>query len=154
MAAPPKPSTSTPTPTTCAPPWNCSPWPRTVIVIGEPPFGWKPGIAAAAANVELARYNDRARTTAAACGAGYIDLWEPFHYAAAALGWSITNPTPPADDTSSLWSDGVHLAELGAPRTAVDDHLTSQRTIQQLLTLAPLERTLAPAAYADVLPRR
>ncbi|WP_406230562.1 SGNH/GDSL hydrolase family protein [Nocardia sp. NBC_01009] len=107
-----------------------------VVVIGEPPIGWDPQIDAAAANRELARYNQRAQRAATDADVPFISLWERFIYAGACMGWSVANPAAPALGKDTLWSDGVHLSELGDQlvRDEIEHHLTERRSISRLLT--------------------
>lgn len=110
---------------------------RQVVVIGEPPIGWDPSIDVAAANNDLIEYNRRARRAADDVGAPFIDLWHSFVYTATELGWSPTTPTAPADGTLSVWSDGVHLSDIG-------DELLRQITVDQINTRQIIDNLLAP----------
>lgn len=56
-----------------------------------------------AINAELARYNMAAVQVAAVHGALFLDMWAPFTAAARHL----------TGGPARLWSDGVHLTELG-----------------------------------------
>lgn len=108
---------------------------RTVLVIGEPPIGWDPAIDAVAANEELAAYNNRAHHAAKNEGIGFIDLWKPFCHFGSHLGWGPTTPVEPSDGAAGLWSDGVHLSELGVEvvRQAITEYLTDHRILEDLL---------------------
>ncbi|MFE9424184.1 SGNH/GDSL hydrolase family protein [Kitasatospora sp. NPDC006697] len=103
---------------------------RTTIVMSETPFGplESPGVVAAM-NAELARYNKAARAAAAAHGALFLDVWAPFTAAARHLA--------PADGDNpvGLWSDGVHLTELGDTLLLqqVERLLAEHRIIDRLL---------------------
>ncbi|MGY3677484.1 SGNH/GDSL hydrolase family protein [Streptomyces sp. TE33382] len=113
---------------------------RTTIVMSETPFGplGNPGTVAAM-NAELARYNEAARAAAAAHGALFLDVWAPFTAAARHL-------TPAAgDDPAGLWSDGVHLTELGDTLLLqqVERLLTEHRIIDGLLGPQPPDRGTA-----------
>jgi lysophospholipase L1-like esterase len=82
---------------------------KHVVCLSETPFGWDDDCDVAAMNAELARYNELARRAAHAQDAEYADLWHPMLDAARQLGGG--RPPSPADPT--LWSDGVHLSDLG-----------------------------------------
>ncbi|MEY9956766.1 SGNH/GDSL hydrolase family protein [Streptacidiphilus sp. MAP5-52] len=79
---------------------------RQTVVVSETPFGpvADPGTVAEM-NAELARYNEAAAEAAAVHGALFLDVWGPFTTAARYLG--------PETADAGLWSDGVHLTELG-----------------------------------------
>ncbi|MBF6171050.1 DUF459 domain-containing protein [Nocardia blacklockiae] len=120
---------------------------RRVIVVGEPPMGWEPGIDVAAANTDLHAYNRCARRAADDANAHFIDVWEPVVYAATCLGWQ---PTAPTAGSPSVWSDGVHLSEYGDEllREVIDRHVTDRNLIDDLLTLDRLDRAAATRRYA------
>ncbi|MFI2477839.1 GDSL-type esterase/lipase family protein [Nocardia xishanensis] len=122
---------------------------RRLIVIGEPPIGWDPSIDVPAANTDLIGYNCRARRAAADAGVQFIDIWDTVVYAATCYGWSPTAPTAPAARVPSVWSDGVHLSELGDEllRQTIDQHVTDYRIIDDLLTLERLDRATARRIY-------
>lgn len=81
---------------------------RTTVVMSETPFGLlEDPDTVAAMNAELARYNEAARAAAAAHGALFLNVWDPFTAAARHLA------PADGDDPAGLWSDGVHLTELG-----------------------------------------
>ncbi|GAA3086885.1 hypothetical protein GCM10020000_86990 [Streptomyces olivoverticillatus] len=121
---------------------------RQVIVIGETPFGLaEDPETVAAMNTELARYNEAARTAAAAHGALFLSVWAPFTAAARHL---------PADDvTGGVWSDGVHLTELGDTilLQQAEHLLTEHRIIEALLDYPLLERDQALAVYGPLFAR-
>ncbi|MGC4916297.1 SGNH/GDSL hydrolase family protein [Streptomyces albogriseolus] len=76
---------------------------RRIIVVSETPFGPIENPATVTAmNAELARYNEVAHAAAAAHGTLFLDVWAPFTAVARLIG-----------DPAALWSDGVHLTELG-----------------------------------------
>ncbi|WP_327378905.1 GDSL-type esterase/lipase family protein (plasmid) [Streptomyces sp. NBC_01216] len=107
---------------------------RTTIVMSEAPFGpvESPGTVAAM-NAELARYNEAARAAAATNGALFLDVWAPFTAAARHL-------TPAdGDDPAGLWSDGVHLTELGDTLLLqqAERLLAEHRIIDRLLISRP-----------------
>ncbi|MCX4094562.1 GDSL-type esterase/lipase family protein [Nocardia sp. alder85J] len=114
---------------------------RRVICIGEPPFGWEPGIDTAAANTVLTRYNTTAAELAARAGAEFIDVWSAFTRTAQLLStWSPTAPAEPAG--ASPWSDGVHLSDIGDElmRELVGASVTDAKLIENLTTRERLER--------------
>ncbi|WP_280299435.1 GDSL-type esterase/lipase family protein [Nocardia abscessus] len=123
---------------------------RRVIVIGEPPMGWEPAIDVPAANTDLADYNRRAQRAAADAGADFIDIWAPVLYTATSFGWSPTAPAAPVTGAPSVWSDGVHLSELGDEllRQLVTQHVTEHRLLDGLLTLDRLDRDTAARLYS------
>ncbi|MFJ4651095.1 GDSL-type esterase/lipase family protein [Nocardia sp. NPDC088792] len=108
---------------------------RQILVIGEPPIGWDPAIDVPAANTMLAAYNHRAREVAARNGAGFVDLWTPFHDTARCWGWDPSAPSPVPPSARSLWSDGIHLSELGVElvRDTITRYLLEHRTVEALL---------------------
>jgi len=99
---------------------------RRIIVVSETPFGpMEPPTTVDEMNAELARYNEAARNAASTHGALFLDVWTPF--TAAARHLASVNTT---DAAISLWSDGVHLTELGdtvllqqAERMLADHHV-------------------------------
>lgn len=136
---------------------------RRVICIGETPFGWdNTGLDIDAMNSELARYNNLAARAAADAGAQFLDVWPAFTTTAQALaGWS---PATRPDET--LWSDGVHLSELGDALMLrlVEQRLRDTDLIPALTRYDLYERTEARSTYhhlftdsdshADVVPAR
>jgi acetyltransferase-like isoleucine patch superfamily enzyme len=124
---------------------------RQIIVVSETPFG---PIAAPATvgemNGELARYNEAAAKTAADHGALFLDVWPPFTAAARHLA-----PTAAEDDPVSLWSDGVHLTELGDTvlLQQAERILAEHRIIETLLDYPLLKRDAALAAYGPLFTR-
>ncbi|MFD3959633.1 MULTISPECIES: GDSL-type esterase/lipase family protein [Streptomyces] len=123
---------------------------RTIIVVSETPFGpvEDPGTVTEM-NLELARYNDAARAAAAAHGALFLDVWTPFTAAARHLA--------PADGEGlgGLWSDGVHLSELGDTvlLQQAEQFLAEHRIVNKLLDYPLLERDAALAAYGPLFAR-
>ncbi|MFI5857382.1 SGNH/GDSL hydrolase family protein [Streptomyces parvulus] len=74
-----------------------------IVVVSETPFGpIEDPATVTAMNAELAHYNEAARAAAAAHGRLFLDVWAPFTAVARLIG-----------DPAALWSDGVHLTELG-----------------------------------------
>ncbi|WP_280503691.1 GDSL-type esterase/lipase family protein, partial [Nocardia farcinica] len=122
---------------------------RQVLVIGEPPMGWEPGIDVPAANTDLLTYNAAARRAATAAGAHYIDLWNEILYTATCFGWDLDNPTAPASGAMSVWSDGVHLSEHGDEllRRTIADYIADHRLLDSLLTHDRLDRATADRIY-------
>ncbi len=124
---------------------------RRIIVVSETPFGpiEDPGTVAEM-NAELARYNEAARAAATAHGALFLDVWTPFTAAARQLA-----PANDGDAPVSLWSDGVHLTELGdtvllqqAERILAEHHI-----VEKLLDYPLLERDAALLTYGPMFAR-
>ncbi|MER6116194.1 GDSL-type esterase/lipase family protein [Streptomyces sp. NPDC001743] len=107
---------------------------RTTIVMSETPFGpLEDPDTVTAMNGELARYNEAARAAAAAHGALFLDVWTPFSAAARHLA------PADGDDPAGLWSDGVHLTELGDTLLLqqAERLLTEHQIIDRLLSSRP-----------------
>ncbi|MBF6215852.1 hypothetical protein IU487_33175 [Nocardia puris] len=122
---------------------------RRVLVIGEPPMGWEPGIDVPAANTDLLTYNAAARRAAATADAHYIDLWDEIVYTATCFGWDPNTPAAPASGAPSVWSDGVHLSEHGDEllRRIIAVYIGDHRLLDGLLTADRLERAIADRVY-------
>lgn len=58
-------------------------------------------------NERLATFNEAAARAAATAGAHFVDVWTPFTVAADELA------SGSGETGLSLWSDGVHLSDLG-----------------------------------------
>jgi len=118
---------------------------RRLIVISETPFGPvdTPEIVSEM-NAELTRYNDAAAKAASKHGALYLDVWAPFTAAARQLATA-----PAGHQPGSVWSDGVHLTELGDAvlLRQVETFLAEHHIIDKLLDYPRLERDRAPEAY-------
>ncbi|MEV8517447.1 GDSL-type esterase/lipase family protein [Dactylosporangium sp. NPDC051484] len=114
---------------------------RQVLCIGETPFGWDSDHDIAAMNLELARYNTIAAEAATAAGVPFLDIWPTFVTTARQLAT--------AEPGLSLWSDGVHLSELGDTLLLglVTDHLREQDTMRTLSRYHIFERDQAQATY-------
>jgi acetyltransferase-like isoleucine patch superfamily enzyme/lysophospholipase L1-like esterase len=114
---------------------------RQVICIAETPFGWDADLDVPAMNAELLHYNEVAAGIAAEESAGFLDVWPAFTRAAAHLAAGA-----PA---TALWSDGVHLSELGDALMLqlVDEYLRDNGIVSMLTTYRRLERTEARMAY-------
>jgi hypothetical protein len=113
---------------------------RQIIVISETPFGTiETPETVAKMNAELARYNTAAQGAAAAHGALFLDVWTPFTTAARCL--------PAGDETSGLWSDGVHLSELGDTvlLQQAEHLLTEHQIIDKLLDYSTPPKQTGPA---------
>ncbi|MFI6112891.1 GDSL-type esterase/lipase family protein [Kitasatospora sp. NPDC051164] len=125
---------------------------RRIVVVSETPFGpvEDPGTVTEM-NAELARYNDAARTAASAHGALFLDVWGPFTAAARHL----TPANAEGEDPGSLWSDGVHLTELGDTvlLQQAERFLAEHRIVEKLLDYPLLERDAALAAYGPLFAR-
>ncbi|MER0477236.1 SGNH/GDSL hydrolase family protein [Streptomyces sp. Edi2] len=99
---------------------------RRIVVVSETPFGpIDDPVTVTSMNAELARYNAVAAQAAAAHGARYLDVWTPFTVAARHL----------AGDRGALWSDGVHLTELGDTvlLQRAEQLLAEHRIVEELL---------------------
>lgn len=121
---------------------------RQVIVLSETPFGpIEAPDRVATMNAELARYNTAAQRAAAAHGALFLDVWTPFT--------AVARHLPVGDETSGVWSDGVHLSELGDTvllRQA--EHLLAEhQLIDRLLDYPFLERNRALTAHGSLFAR-
>jgi acetyltransferase-like isoleucine patch superfamily enzyme len=117
---------------------------RRVVVVSETPFGPVEDPATVTAmNRELARYNTAARQAAAAHGCLFLDVWDAFTTTARHL---------PADATPGVWSDGVHLSELGDTvlLQQAERFLVEHRVVESLLDYPLLEREEAQTAYAHL----
>ncbi|MGH3870051.1 MAG: GDSL-type esterase/lipase family protein [Pseudonocardiaceae bacterium] len=121
---------------------------RQVVVISETPFGpiETPGTVAEM-NDELARYNTIAQRAAAAHGALFLDVWTPFT--------AVARHLPAVDETSGVWSDGVHLGELGDTvlLQQAERLLAEHRVIEELLDYPLLERDRALTTYGPLFAR-
>ncbi|WP_429454982.1 GDSL-type esterase/lipase family protein [Nocardia sp. GP40] len=122
---------------------------RRVLVVGEPPIGWEPGITVPPANADIAAYNQRAHRAADDYGAHFLDVWDEIVFGATCLGWSPTAPTQPLAGAPSMWSDGVHLSEHGDEvlRALIDRYVTEHGILDELLTADRLPRDLAADLY-------
>jgi acetyltransferase-like isoleucine patch superfamily enzyme/lysophospholipase L1-like esterase len=126
---------------------------RQVICIAETPFGPIAGPGQVAAmNAELARYNALAAQAASAAGALFLDVWGPFTAAARHLA-TAADGHPGAGQ--SLWSDGVHLSELGDALmlAQVEEFLHTHRIMQVLADYERLERSQALERYRPLFAR-
>ncbi|MGW1815413.1 SGNH/GDSL hydrolase family protein [Streptomyces sp. NPDC002125] len=98
---------------------------RRIVVVSETPFGpIEDPATVTAMNAELGRYNEAARAAAAAHGTLFLDVWTPFTTVARLM-----------DDPAALWSDGVHLSELGDTvlLQQAEQLLAEHGTIEELL---------------------
>ncbi|MEY9846155.1 lysophospholipase L1-like esterase/NTP pyrophosphatase (non-canonical NTP hydrolase) [Streptacidiphilus sp. BW17] len=120
---------------------------RIVVCVLETPFGPIADRATVEAmNHELNRFNCIAACAAEAAGALVLDPWQPFVTASQQLTAGPGNDLP-----AGLWSDGVHLSDLGDTLLLhqVEKFLADHRTIEQLLTAPHLEHE-APQAATDL----
>lgn len=114
---------------------------RQVICIAETPFGWDDALDITAANTALQQYNAAAAQLATTAGATFIDVWPTFTTTARRLAPGAVR------SGLSLWSDGVHLSELGdallhdLTRPEVDD------AVARMTTYAIHDRDIAVARY-------
>ena len=121
---------------------------RQIVVIGETPFGPIADAGTVAEmNAELARYNAAAHRAAAAHGALYLDVWTPFT--------TVAHHLPTHAETGGVWSDGVHLTELGDTvlLQQTEKLLTEHRVIDKLLDYPLLERDRALTVYGPLFAR-
>ncbi|GLX22477.1 SGNH/GDSL hydrolase family protein [Streptomyces lavendulae] len=103
---------------------------RQIVCVSETPIRADADPQTAAAiNEDLARYNRAAGRCAAAAGVPFIDVWTPFTETAHALAQHQHAQAP------SLWSDGVHLSDLGVALLSqhVEAHLRDHRVVERLL---------------------
>ena len=121
---------------------------RQVVVISETPFGpIEAPETVAEMNAALARYNTAAQRAAAAHGALFLDVWTPFT--------AVARQLPVGDETSGVWSDGVHLSELGDTVLLQQTEclLAEHQVIDKLLDYPLLERDRALTVYGQMLAR-
>ena len=114
---------------------------RQVICIAETPFGpIDAPETVAAMNTELARYNKLAAQAAVQADALFLDVWGPFTDAARQLA-----AAPTEHGVQTLWSDGVHLSELGDALMLrqAETFLAEHRIVHSLIDYPHLERSLA-----------
>ncbi|GIH69895.1 GDSL-type esterase/lipase family protein [Sphaerimonospora thailandensis] len=126
---------------------------RQVVVISETPFGpIEAPETVAEMNAELARYNEAARQAAATHGTLFLDVWTPFTAAARHLP---ADDEKDGDEAGGVWSDGVHLTELGDTvlLQQVERLLAEHRIVDKLLDYPLLERDLALRAYGPLFAR-
>ncbi|MFD4525525.1 SGNH/GDSL hydrolase family protein [Streptomyces sp. NPDC058470] len=119
---------------------------RKLVFVSETPFGpVEDPNTVTAMNAELARYNAAAHAAAAAHGALFLDVWAPFTAAARHL----------TGDPGALWSDGVHLTELGDTvlLQQTERLLAEHRIIEKLQDYPLLERHAALTAYGPMVAR-
>ena len=120
---------------------------RRVVCISETPFGWVPDLDVPEMNSELERYNKLAAKEASEAGIDMIDVWSAFRKSSQGLGiWE--------DDgqIASLWSDGIHLSELGDTLMLqmVESYLLNTNMITDLTRYDLHERDKAQAVYHDL----
>jgi acetyltransferase-like isoleucine patch superfamily enzyme/lysophospholipase L1-like esterase len=122
---------------------------RQIIVISETPFGpIEDPTTVAEMNAELARYNKAAQKTAAAHGALFLDVWSPFT--------AVARQLPPTEEPGGgLWSDGVHLSDLGDTVLLQQAQrlLTERQVLDKLSDYQLLERDRALTAYGPLFSR-
>ncbi|MCM2430974.1 SGNH/GDSL hydrolase family protein [Streptomyces sp. RKAG337] len=107
---------------------SCS---STVICLSETPFGpVADSPTVAAMNRELMRYNRIAAREAACAGVLVLDVWDDFTRAARLLA---AGPAGSVD--SRLWSDGVHLSDLGDALVLrqLESFLSRHRIVERLV---------------------
>jgi acetyltransferase-like isoleucine patch superfamily enzyme/lysophospholipase L1-like esterase len=120
---------------------------RHVICIVETPFGpIEEPDTVVAMNAELAAYNVLAASAAQDAGALFLDVWGPFTTAARHLASAA--PGNPAHG-QSLWSDGVHLSELGDALMLrqIEAFLAAHCIIQNVVDYPRMERSEALSRY-------
>ncbi|MFD7323928.1 SGNH/GDSL hydrolase family protein [Streptomyces sp. NPDC059875] len=107
---------------------------RHVVCVSETPVGpVADRETVAAMNGDLDRYNQAAAQRAATVGVPFIDVWTPFTETAHALAQHQHAEAP------TLWSDGVHLSDLGVALLAqqFEAHLRENRVVERLLANQP-----------------
>ncbi|MFJ2478399.1 GDSL-type esterase/lipase family protein [Streptomyces sp. NPDC087659] len=122
---------------------------RRIVVVSETPFGpIEAPKTVAEMNAELVRYNEAAAKAAAEHGALFLDVWSPFTAAARQLA-----SAPSAHEPASVWSDGVHLTELGDTvlLQQTERFLAEHRIVDRLLDYPRLERDRALQIYGPML---
>lgn len=120
---------------------------RQVICVAETPFGpIDESSTVAAMNAELSAYNVLAAHAAREAGALFLDVWPAF--ATAARHLASAAPGNPAHG-QSLWSDGVHLSELGDALMLrqVEGFLADHGIMQMVVDYPRLERSEALTRY-------
>jgi acetyltransferase-like isoleucine patch superfamily enzyme/lysophospholipase L1-like esterase len=121
---------------------------RQIVVISETPFGPVEDPATVAEmNAELVRYNAAAQRAATAHGVPFLDVWTPFT--------AVAQHLPIGEETGGVWSDGVHLSELGDTvlLQQAESLLNEQRVIEKLMDYPLLERDRALATYGSLFAR-
>ena len=119
---------------------------RKIVIVSETPFGpVEDPDTVTAMNAELARYNAAAHAAAATHGELFLDVWGPFTAAARHL----------TGDPAALWSDGVHLSELGDTvlLQQTERLLAEHRIVERLQDYPLLERDNALTAYGPMFAR-
>ncbi|MFD7555812.1 SGNH/GDSL hydrolase family protein [Streptomyces sp. NPDC059835] len=106
---------------------------RHVVCVSETPFGPIVGTDTAAMNRDIDCYNRAAARCAENANASFVDVWQPFTETARALACHGSGERP------TLWSDGVHLSDLGVTLLAqqVETHLLEHGIVEQLLADTP-----------------
>lgn len=118
---------------------------RHTVLVTETPFGFPD---AAAMNAELRRYAEAAMRVAEDCGAHALDVYPAVAQAARTMrAGPEDGPQRP-----SVWSDGIHLSELGDAILArrLGGHLADSGILNDIEQYAREERTLALERYRDL----
>ncbi len=117
---------------------------RSVISLSETPFGLPDS---AEMNNVLHDYNCVANAVAARQRIDYIDLYTPFMRAAQEFAAGKGDE----QNRKSLWSDGIHLSELGDAFVTrrILNYIDSHNVFSDLQTLKRLERNEALDMYSD-----
>ena len=115
---------------------------RRVVCIGQTPFGLADS---AEMNKQLAEYNRVAEDVANSLAIDFINPWLPFRRTAQAIHHGSTE----SDEIHSVWSDGVHLSELGDSILfqMVYNHLNATGLIRTLERYEVHERSKAVTLY-------
>jgi lysophospholipase L1-like esterase len=104
---------------------------RQVICMSETPIGWDSTHDAVKMNAELSKYNAIAAKAASDVGAQFLDVWPAFM---AASHWLGALPSQ-AHRNRTLWSDGVHLSELGDALILqlIERHIQDEKLVTALM---------------------
>lgn len=121
---------------------------RRVVCIAETPLGWDDDLDVPTINARLTDYNTIAAQAATDAGADFIDVWPAF----TSTAHNLAAASPTAQRNESLWSDGVHLSELGDTLMLhlVQQHLHDSDLISKLTRYDVRARDDARAQYAHL----
>lgn len=99
-----------------------------LVCIAETPFGWDGELDITLLNRELANYNAVAAKLAATESVDFLDVWQAFTATADRFSRRAESDGP----AETLWSDGVHLSELGDALMLqlVDDYVRGRGLIE------------------------
>ena len=122
---------------------------RQVVCISETPFGWDSEFDINEMNSKLAGYNNYAVKAAADMKIHFIDTWSPFTL----IGRHLESRQQTDQLDQTLWSDGVHLSELGDTLMLklVQQYLHNNNIISKLTRYDLHEREEALVIYQNLL---